>query len=164
MTDSNSGPRTATGWATIGLALLLAISGLAELAGPLRGLDGAAPGGGTDLARAGVGLLELAGAILLLIPATFGYAVGLLGVALAGAGLLHLRSGPTWAAALPVVLLGLTLAVGAVRGRRSRTLARLHSALDAFADRELARRTPRTVALRGRRHRGGSAEAQSHAR
>ena len=142
MTHTEREPQTVTGWATVSLALLLAVVGLAELAGPLRAADAAAPWGGADIARAAVGLLELAGAVLLLIPFTFAHALGVLGVALAGAGLLELRSGPGWAAVVPALLLGLTLALGAARGRRSRTLARLHAALDAFADRELARQRP----------------------
>jgi len=76
-------------------------------------------------------------------PMSLGVAMLLAGAALAGAWL-QLFDGSTWQ--VPACVFGVGAVMGLVRDSRVRARRRLHSALDIYAEREIARELARRAA------------------
>jgi uncharacterized membrane protein YphA (DoxX/SURF4 family) len=107
--------KTAALWALTGLlACLFAFAGSTKFVSP----DATrlfAEFGYPDWFRVLIGVVEVGGALALLLPRTAFYAAGALAVVMVGAVFTHLRAGEVPQAVVPLVLLGLLALVGYAR-------------------------------------------------
>jgi len=98
------------------LACLFVLSGSMKFVNPDMA-ENFAKWGYPDWFRILIGVVELAGGLILLLPRTALYAAGVLGIVMVGAVFTHLGHGETPQAAVPLVLLVLLVIVGYARRR-----------------------------------------------
>jgi uncharacterized membrane protein YphA (DoxX/SURF4 family) len=111
--------KTAALWALTGLlACLFAFAGSGKFVSPEAAKQFAAFGY-PDWFRVLIGVVEVGGALALLLPRAAFYGVGALAVVMAGAVFTLLRAGEVPQAVVPVVLLGLLALVGYARRPRA---------------------------------------------
>jgi uncharacterized membrane protein YphA (DoxX/SURF4 family) len=114
----SSRAKTIALWAVTGLlASLFVLSGSMKFVNP-QAVEKFAAWGYPDWFRVLIGLAEVGGALVLLIPRTAFYAAGALGVVMAGAVFTHLRYAEVPQAVVPLVLLVLLAVVGYARRPR----------------------------------------------
>ena len=107
-------------WAlTIVLALIYLRTGVPKLAGSETWIGMFERWGYPDWLRLGAGGVEVAGAVLLLIPRTAVYGAAVLGVVMLGALYTHAAEGAWTQCGVPLVLLGLLSVIAWKRRIRS---------------------------------------------
>jgi hypothetical protein len=137
------------------VAFLYVFLGLAALAGSPSAVAGWGRWGNLPWVTLTAAALEVGAGLLILSPRAGGYALAVLSALMTGATVVHLRHDEPVSAALACLLLVLTVGLGLVRGLHGRERMRLHAALDAFAEGELAKER-RRVARRPAAGRGSA--------
>jgi putative oxidoreductase len=108
----SSKAKTIALWVATGLlAAFFVFAGLMKFMNP-EGAEQFAQWGYPDWFRVLIGVVEIAGGMVLLVPRNAFYAAGVLAVVMIGAVFTHVVHGEVPQAALPFVLLGLLVMVG----------------------------------------------------
>lgn len=120
------------------VGILFIAAGLMKIVGAPPALEQFARAGYPDWLRLILGVVEMGGGMVLLLPRFASLGAGVLGLSLAGAVVTDLASGNREQAVLPFVLLIPVGIIGLARLQDALDFLRLKAALNAFAERELA--------------------------